>query len=84
MIDMEDVIRTDYLGRRVLPEGLVRIFLDPRAEGINPAWVVRLLNWPGPRPTTQEGWLFLYLGLRAAESPQLKTADKGADPCAPY
>lgn len=52
----------------VLPAGLPLIFHDPRAIGLDAAWVKRLIAWTGPRPTTAEGWLFLYLGLRARAS----------------
>lgn len=51
---------------RALPVGLPPIFSDPRAAGLDAAWVKKLLAWKGPRPTTPDGWLFLYLGLRAA------------------
>ena len=49
------------------PPGLVQIFHDPRAVGLNADWVMKLLMLPGPKPESAEGWLFLYLGMRAAE-----------------
>lgn len=69
MIELNGTIKTDSAGRRVLPEGLVRIFLDPRAEGLSPSWVVRLMDWPGPKPETAEQWLALYLGMRSWAAP---------------
>jgi hypothetical protein len=51
---------------RAVPAGLAHIFHDPRAVGLNQVWVLRLMSTPAPQPTTAEGWLALYLQLRAA------------------
>jgi hypothetical protein len=51
---------------RAVPAGLAHIFFDSRAVGLNAVWVLRLMATPAPQPTTAEGWLALYLKLRAA------------------
>lgn len=47
------------------PEGLVKLFSDPRAVGLNAAWVVRLLNTQFEvQPVTVDDYLREYSRLR--------------------